>query len=75
MRTTVNIDDEVLELAHEFAVSRSLSLGKAISELARRGLDAQRPARLVDGVYVFELRPTSPRVTSKSVRELAVEGG
>ena len=74
MRTTVNLDDEVLALAHRFAESRSWSLGKAISELARRGLEAQRPVRLVDGVYVFDLPAGSPTVTSRRVGDLAAEG-
>ena len=63
----------MLERARQFAEARSLSLGKALSELARRGLEAQRPVRLVDGVYVFELPGDSPSVTSKHVAELEAD--
>lgn len=45
MRTTVEIDDQVLAVARALASSRGQSLGAAISELARRGIDAEtRPA-------------------------------
>ncbi len=38
MRTTLNIDDEILEAAKSIARERSLSVGVVLSELARRGL-------------------------------------
>jgi hypothetical protein len=38
MRTTINLDDDVLRIADRLARSRSISRGKAISELARRGV-------------------------------------
>ena len=44
MRTTLNIDDEILEVAKSIADERSLSVGAVLSDLARRGL---RPADAV----------------------------
>jgi hypothetical protein len=38
LRTTLSLDDEVLGLIKRHAESRSLGLGKAVSELVRRGL-------------------------------------
>jgi hypothetical protein len=73
VRTTVNIDEEVLELVHRFAESRSISLGKAISELARRGLEAERRVRKENGLYVVELPEGSPEVSSRRVRDLDAE--
>ena len=43
MRTTLNIDDEILEVARSLAGERNTSVGAALSDLARRGLQ-QRPA-------------------------------
>ncbi|MGL5817974.1 MAG: hypothetical protein ACRCYR_10450 [Phycicoccus sp.] len=40
MRTTVDIDDTVLAAARSLSRARRMSLGAAISELARRGLTA-----------------------------------
>ncbi len=38
MRTTVDLDDTVLAAARSLARARGITLGAAISELARRGL-------------------------------------
>ena len=38
MRTTLDLDDTVLAAARSLARSRRISLGDAVSELARRGL-------------------------------------
>ena len=40
MRTTLSIDDDVLAVAKTLARNRSEPVGKTISELARRGLNA-----------------------------------
>ena len=37
MRTTINIDDDVLEAARSLAEKNGCSLGKAVSEMARKG--------------------------------------
>ncbi len=39
MRTTVNIDDDVLAAARALAGRNGTSLDRALSELARRGLE------------------------------------
>ena len=73
MRTTLNLDDDVLPLVGKYAASRSLGLGKAVSELVRRGLAARRPTRVVNGLQVFDLPPDSPRVTSEHVRRIEAD--
>lgn len=70
MRTTLNLDDDVLDLAKIYAESRSLALGRAVSDLVRRGLTAERPFRMVNGFPVFELPPDSPEVTTEMVKQL-----
>jgi hypothetical protein len=60
MRTTLSLDDEVLRLVKRYAESRSVGLGKAVSELVRRGLTAQRPTRTVNGLRAFDLPADSP---------------
>lgn len=42
MRTTVNLDPDVLEVARSLAAVQGISLGAAISILARRGLADDR---------------------------------
>lgn len=53
MRTTLEIDDVVLSAARSLARAQGVSLGAAVSELARRGLGApeSRPEASVDTSY------------------------
>ena len=73
MRTTLSLDDDVFPVVRKYAESRSLALGKAVSELARKGLAAPVPTRTVNGIQVFDLPPDSPRVTSRRVKVLESE--
>jgi hypothetical protein len=73
MRTTLSLDDDVFRLVKRYADSRSLGLGKAVSELVRRGFSLPRPTRSVNGLQVFDLPAESPRVSAKRVRELEAE--
>ena len=70
MRTTLNLDDDVLEILKEYADSRSLALGKAASDLVRRGLAAPIQTRMENGFYTIVLPEDSPIVTSEHVRKL-----
>jgi hypothetical protein len=72
MRTTLSLDDDVFQLARGYAESRSLALGKAVSELVRKGLRAPTPTRTVNGLLVFDVAP-DPRITSKRIKELESE--
>ncbi len=67
MRTTLDLDDEVLAAARELAVDGRRSLGSVISELARRGLS---PARVeVDGdLPVIRVPAGTPPITPQMVR-------
>jgi len=70
MRTTLNLDDDVLELLKDYADRRSVALGKAASELVRRGLTAPVQTRMVNGFHVVVLPANSPKVTSEKVKQL-----
>jgi hypothetical protein len=73
MRTTLSLDDDVFREAKVYAESRDLALGKAVSELVRRGLQAPLQTRVVNGFHVIELPPGSPPVSSEDVRKLQEE--
>lgn len=68
MRTTANLDDDVLAAARSLARARSISLGKAISELIRRGLERERPLAEEDGFPVFRVRPGARPLTLEAVQ-------
>lgn len=70
MRTTLSLDDDVFPLIKTYAEGRSLALGKAVSELVRKGLRAPTPTRIENGIVVFDVPPDSPPITSERVKEL-----
>jgi hypothetical protein len=69
MRTTLSLDDDVLEEVKQYADRRSISLSRAISDLLRRVLATPRPTRMVNGFLVFDLPADSPKVTTKQILE------
>ena len=70
MRTTLTLDDDIFQIAKDYAESRSIGLGKAVLELVRRGSSLPMPTRIVNGLHVFDPPPGSPIVTGKKVRDL-----
>ena len=74
MRTTLTLDDDVAELSARLANARGLSLGKAVSDLIRRGLNAPTPSTDEHGLVVFRLPADSPKVTTDDVRRIEAEG-
>jgi len=70
MRTTVSIDDDILRVAKALAHQQGKSLGATLSEMARRGLMAERPIQHGDrkDVPVFSVRENSPVFTSDDVK-------
>ena len=73
MRTTINLDDDVYELLRDYAQRRSQPLGKAVSDLVKRGLDAPLRTKLVNGFYVVDLPRGGPRITSEHVKHIESE--
>lgn len=67
MRTTLDIDDDVVAAARELAACERRSLGSVISALARQGLT---PARVEadDGVPVIRVPAGTPPITPEMVR-------
>jgi hypothetical protein len=55
MRTTLEIEDDVLDLAKSVAEARHTSVGKALSWLARRGAKTPAPLSCRNGFGVFQI--------------------
>ena len=72
VRTTLDIDDDVLLAAKELAMAHGLTAGKVLSGLARKGLETPRKAAKVrNGVPILPPRPAgSPQVTMALVNQL-----
>jgi hypothetical protein len=73
MRTTLSLDDDVIPLVKRYADGRSLALGKAVSELIRKGLRAPTPTRVENGFVVFDVPPDSPPITLELVNRVRDE--
>jgi hypothetical protein len=73
MRTTLSLEGDAIEAIREYARSRRLSLGKAASELVRRGARYQVGTRKVNGLPVLDASEEFPVITSEQVQELTEE--
>lgn len=73
MRTTLDIDEDVLNAAKEIAAVRGSSAGKVLSELARKGLAPVEKGLVStrNGVPVMPSRGAgAPRPTMHQVNQL-----
>lgn len=79
MRTTIDVDPDVLSAARELARRQQRSLGQVLSDLARKGLtgSAHSPAAdAMTGFYGFEPFPPRGRVVdNETVDRLRDEEG
>ena len=73
MRTTLNLDDDVAEIIRVYAESRAVALGRAASDLIRRGLAVPLETKVVNGFHVAVLPNNSHKVTSENVKRLLDE--
>ena len=60
MRTTLDVENDVLDAARALAVARGVSVGRALSELARRGVAARTPLIVRNGFPVFQVPEGTP---------------
>lgn len=73
MRTTVVIDDDLLQAAKALAESQSVSVGKVISDLARKGLKSEAKVAVKNGLPVFTVSKDARPITLEDVRKLEDE--
>jgi hypothetical protein len=70
MRTTLNVDEDVLEFAKSLAGGRQISLGQALSELARKGMSAPVAMKKnpISGFWTFEVPADAPKFGLEEVQ-------
>lgn len=73
MRTTLTLDDDVLEAARALSELRGLSIGAVVSELARRGLAPAATVETRNGIRLFPVREGAGAVTPDIVKALLEE--
>lgn len=76
MRTTLDIDDDILQAAKELARAEKKTAGQVLSELARKGLTQPRAEssagdfKIVDGIPVI---PARGAVVTKELIDRLIE--
>lgn len=71
MRTTLDVDEDVLRVAKELAAQRGVTAGKVLSELARQALKPPgATAEQRNGIPLLPPREDSRPVTMEAVNEL-----
>lgn len=77
VRTTLDIDDDILSAVKELAELRRASAGRVVSDLVRQAMAAAAPAATSarNGVPLLAPRPAgSPRPTMRQVNDLRDDG-
>jgi hypothetical protein len=57
MRTTLDLDDDVLQAAKELAAARRTTAGRIVSELLRQAMAPARKTHVRNGVPLLPARP------------------
>jgi hypothetical protein len=74
MRTTLDVDDDVLQAAKEIAANRGTTAGRVLSDLARKALEPAESVEIRNGVPLMPRRPKgSPPLTMELVNRLRDE--
>jgi hypothetical protein len=73
MRTTLDIDDDLLATAKQMARDQHSTVGRVISELARKSLETSATPTIRNGFEVFKSRPGAPRIDLEFVNRLRDE--
>jgi hypothetical protein len=73
MRTTVDLEEDVLLAAKEIARQRGSTLGRVLSDLARQALTRRAPVSTKHGLPVFPVQEGAGVVTLDLVNRLRDE--
>ncbi len=73
MRTTLAIDDDVLEAAKGIAAAEGKTVGEVVSALARRSLRPAASPRSRNGVPLLPVKRGAKTVTPEQVNKLRDE--
>lgn len=73
MRTTVDIEEDVLLAAKEIARQRRMTLGKVLSDLARKSLTRKSSVSQKNGLPIFPVQLDAEIVTLERVNQLRDE--
>lgn len=73
MRTTVDLEEDVLLAAKEIAKQRGITIGQVLSDLARQALTRRAPVSTKHGLPVFPVQSGAGVITLELVNRLRDE--
>jgi hypothetical protein len=73
MRTTLELDDDLVHAAKQLARQRGATMGQVVSQLIRQGLEPRNPARVRNGVPLFVPKAGAPKPDLALVNRLRDE--
>ena len=63
MRTTISLPDDVADVIRSFAEVKGISLGQAVAELVRKGLQPRLPSPTESAFPQFDIPETADPIT------------
>ena len=73
MRTTLDLEEDVLLAAKEIARQRGVTIGKVLSDLARQAMTRPVTGETRHGLPLFPIQPDAGLVTLELVNQLRDE--
>jgi hypothetical protein len=73
MRTTLDIEEDVLSAAKEIARQKGVTVGKVVSDLARQALTREYAGDNRNGLPLFPVKPDAEIVTLDLINRLREE--
>ena len=70
MRTTLEIDDDLLQVARQLARQRRTTVGQVVSQLVRQAIEPRTGARMRNGVPLFMPKPGARKPHLNLVNQL-----
>jgi hypothetical protein len=70
MRTTLELDDDLLTTTRQLARQQGVTLGQLISQLARQSLAARAPLKVRNGALLFVPKAGASKSNLRIVNEL-----
>jgi hypothetical protein len=70
MRTTINLDDDLVLIAKELAERQGTTMGRIVSDAFREALEPRRAPKMRNGVPLFTPKKGVPRAGMALVNRL-----
>ncbi len=73
MRTTLDLDEDVLLVAKQLAAQRGKTAGQIVSELVRKALEPKKPPKTRNGVSLFSPKSGARKPSLQMINRLRDE--